>query len=42
MPMKKKLIGLLFLMPSLVTAQGFDPSGGAFGELLANILIFVN
>jgi uncharacterized membrane protein YidH (DUF202 family) len=40
--MKKKLIGLLFLMPSLVTAQGFDPSGGAFGALLANILIFVN
>jgi len=42
--MKKHIIGLLslFLVPALASAQGFDPSGGAFGSLLANILIFIN
>jgi uncharacterized membrane protein YidH (DUF202 family) len=42
--MNKKIIGLcsLFFAPALASAQGFDPSGGAFGTLLANILIFVN
>jgi len=42
--MQKKIIGLLslFLVPAFVSAQGFDPSGGPFGDLLANILIFTN
>ena len=42
--MKKKIIGplSLILMPVFTSAQGFDPSGGAFGDLLANILIFTN
>jgi heme/copper-type cytochrome/quinol oxidase subunit 2 len=42
--MKKKIIGLLslFVMPALASAQGFDPSGGEFGDLLADILIFIN
>lgn len=42
--MKKNNIGLLalFLAPVITSAQGFDPSGGALGTLLANILIFTN
>jgi hypothetical protein len=42
--MQKKIIGLLslFLVPTFASARGFDPSGGAFGDLLANILIFAN
>ena len=43
--MQKKIIGLLslFLVPAITSAaQGFDPAGGAFGDLLANILVFIN
>jgi uncharacterized membrane protein YidH (DUF202 family) len=43
--MQKKIIGLLslFLVPAITSAaQGFDPTGGAFGDLLANILVFIN
>jgi uncharacterized membrane protein YidH (DUF202 family) len=31
-----------FLVPAFASARGFDPSGGAFGTLLANLIIFIN
>ena len=42
--MHKKILGLLslFLVPAFASAQSFDPSGGPFGDLLANILVFTN
>jgi heme/copper-type cytochrome/quinol oxidase subunit 2 len=43
----KKIVGLstsiMLVLPFLASAQqNFDPSGGAFGDLLNNILVFTN
>ena len=38
---EKVTLGLMIFLPAIASAQ-FDPDGGAFGQLLKDILVFIN